>query len=602
MFFGKQRNREAQHTRRLGLETLEDRSLMATFSGSVTAQAAALTDDTYEQNDSRGAAKNLGTLSGPKTVSGLVMADTYDWFRFTTTKRGGTGDSVSINFQHAQGDLDLSLYSSTGRLLKSSDGATDGELVSLNGLAAGIYYVRVNGYRGVSNPGYSLTVNLAKPLVDDKYENNDTRTTARGLGTLASATTISNLVMADSHDWYRFWMGDSGASTDFVSIGFLNSQGNLNLELYNSSGTRLAVSSSGSNSEQISLAGRASGTYYVHVFGLSGATNPNYSLQIDPGQASAEPPPPPPSSSGGFDIDFSFSGLTVAQQEIFEQAAVKWESIIVGDLPNVTYQGVLVDDVLIDASAVFIDGTSGILGQAGPDGFRIGTGLPYHGIMEFDSADVASMTANGTLLSVILHEMGHVLGVGTLWDLKGLLAGEGTSNPRFTGSQAVAAYNSIFGLTATSVPVENTGGGGTRDSHWRESIFRNEIMTGWIGPGTNMPISRITVGSLADLGYTVNMAAADEYVPPGTTSGAGGGATTGSGQGTVRTPDVSDVEAVPLHQPKSGWCWFSRLADRIQGSNRSSLDSSLSVPSQRAHEAAVDALLADWSLLSRRLS
>jgi hypothetical protein len=587
--------------RRLGLEALEGRSLMASFAGGVTTQAAALVDDTYEQNDSRGTARNLGTLSGPRTVSGLVMGDAYDWFRFTTTRRGGTGDSVSIDFQHAQGDLDLRLYSSTGTLLKSSVGAGDGEQVSLSGLAAGIYYVRVNGYLGATNPAYSLRVNLAAPLIDDSYENNDTRTTARGLGTLASARTISNLVMADTHDWYRFYMGGSGASTDFVSIGFLNSQGNLNLELYNSSGTRLAVSSSGSNSEQISLAGRASGTYYVHVFGLSGATNPNYSLQIDPGEAGAQPAPPPPSSSsGGFDIAFSFSGLNAAQRAVFEQAAVKWESIIVGDLPSATYGGVQIDDVLIEASAVFIDGTSGILGQAGPDALRSGSRLPYHGIMEFDSADVAAMTTNGTLLSVILHEMGHVLGVGTIWDLKGLLAGEGTSNPRFTGAQAVAAYNSIFGTTATGVPVENTGGGGTRDSHWRESIFRTEIMTGWIGPGTNMPISRITVGSLADLGYAVNMAAADAYFPPGTSSVVGGGAPTGSGQGAVRTPVDTEVESVPLHQPNTGW--FSRLAERIQGGNRNQLDSPLSMPSQRAHEAAVDALLADWSLLSRRSS
>jgi hypothetical protein len=589
LFFGKQRKRDGQHTRRLGMESLEGRSLMASVAGGVTAQAAALVDDAYEQNDSRGAAKNLGTLRASKTVAGLVMADSYDWFRFSTTKRGVAGDSVAIDFLDAQGDLDLTLYNSTGRMLKWSDGVGDGEIISLSGMAAGVYYVRVNG---VTNPAYSLRVNLVAPLIDDSYENNDSRTTARALGTLPAATTISNLVMADTHDWYRFSMSAAGTGTDSVSIGFLNSQGNLNLELYNASGTRLAVSSSTANGERISLAGRASGQYYVHVFGLGGARNPNYSLQIDPGEAAAEPPPPPPSSSSGFDIAFSFRGLTGAQQAIFEQAAVKWESIIVGDLPNATYQGRQVDDVLIDASAVFIDGVSGILGQAGPDALRSGSRLPYHGIMEFDSADVASMTSNGTLLSVILHEMGHVLGVGTIWDLKGLLTGEGTSNPRFTGAQAVAAYNSIFGTTATSVPVENTGGGGTRDSHWRESMFRTEIMTGWIGPGTNMPISRITVGSLADLGYTVNMATADAYVPPGTTSGAGG-ATTATGRGAIRASDDFEVEAVSLHQANR--TWFGRLAERIQGGNRSQLENWLSSPDRDTREAAVDALLAEWS-------
>jgi hypothetical protein len=38
-------------------------------------------------------------------------------------------------------------------------------------------------------------------------------------------------------------------------------------------------------------------------------------------------------------------------------------------------------------------------------------------------------------------------------------------------------------------------------------------MTGWTGPGTIMPLSRITVASMADMGYTVNLAMADPYTP-----------------------------------------------------------------------------------------
>jgi hypothetical protein len=127
----------------------------------------------------------------------------------------------------------------------------------------------------------------------------------------------------------------------------------------------------------------------------------------------------------------------------------------------------------------------------------------------------------------------------------------------------------------------------------------NEIMTGWIDPGTNMPISRITVGSLADLGYTVTMAFADFYVPPGTSSAIAADATVGNGQGAART-SFSEVESVPLHQPNAGWS--SRLVWREERNNGSPLEVPMSVPSQRAHEAAVDALLADWSLLSRRIT
>ncbi|HQR41978.1 MAG TPA: leishmanolysin-related zinc metalloendopeptidase, partial [Gemmatales bacterium] len=128
-----------------------------------------------------------------------------------------------------------------------------------------------------------------------------------------------------------------------------------------------------------------------------------------------------------------------------------------------------------------------------------------------------------------IHEIGHILGIGTIWTNKGLLSGAGTSNPLFTGAQATAAYNSIFGTNASGVPVENSGGSGTRDSHWRETTFGNELMTGYLNNGAN-PLSRITVGSLADLGYQVDMSRADSYSPPGGALRFGGsGSSSGSG-------------------------------------------------------------------------
>ncbi|HZN35065.1 MAG TPA: pre-peptidase C-terminal domain-containing protein, partial [Pirellulaceae bacterium] len=492
-------------TRRLVLETLEDRSLLAAVAsdgrrlGAPVATPAALIDDSFEENDSRLAARNLGTLTASATFNNLVMADAADWYRFSTTLTGTSSDNVRITFLHAQGDVDMELYNASGIRLRYSNGVTNAEQISLSGLAAGTYYVRVYGYLGVFNPSYSLTINPPRAgAADDAYENNDTLGTARDLGTLAAAQTISNLVMADSHDWYRFSMSGPGAAGDLVAINFQQTQGDLQLELYSSGGAPLGSSLGTASGESISLAGLAAGTYYVHVFGAGGALNPNYSLTIDPGTAAAPPPPPP--GTGGFDIQFSFSGLTASQQSIFEQAAQRWESIIVGDLPNASYNFLPVDDLLIGASSVFIDGSGGVLGQAGYDRLRSATagGLPYHGIMQFDSADLASMQANGTLLGVIAHEIGHVLGIGTLWSNRGLLVGASTSNPIFVGPQATAEYNALFGTTAAGVPVENTGGSGTRNSHWRESIFRNEIMTGWVGPGTSLPISRMTVASLAD--------------------------------------------------------------------------------------------------------
>jgi hypothetical protein len=145
---------------------------------------------------------------------------------------------------------------------------------------------------------------------------------------------------------------------------------------------------------------------------------------------------------------------------------------------------------------------------------RSGSYLPYAGIIALDTADLSMLETEGDLLDVFTHEIGHVLGFGTIWNLKGLLVGAGTSNPTFTGAQARAEYNSLFGTSAAGVPVEAGGGQGTALAHWRDSIFQTELMTGWSKPGSS-PISRITVASMADLGYQVNMAAAEAYARPG---------------------------------------------------------------------------------------
>ena len=219
-----------------------------------------------------------------------------------------------------------------------------------------------------------------------------------------------------------------------------------------------------------------------------------------------------------FQIDVSFidNSLTASQQQIFLEAAERWSEIILGDIPDFSVSGIgVVDDVVIDVSAPYIDGSGGIygniLGWSNTSDLRSASSLPATGFIELDSHDVASLETSGELAVTALHEMGHVLGIGTIWDELGLLDAD-TTNPRFTGSAATAEYNAIFGVSETSVPVEAGGGPGTVFSHWRESVFDNELMTGFADPAERL--SRITVGSLQDLGYEVDFDAADLYAPP----------------------------------------------------------------------------------------
>jgi hypothetical protein len=236
-------------------------------------------------------------------------------------------------------------------------------------------------------------------------------------------------------------------------------------------------------------------------------------------------------AASAYKIEVRFlGGLTAPQKNAFKKAADRWASVIVGDLPSVRVDGEVIDDLLILAQGVPIDGPGRILGQAGPTHLRPAVAgkfkfLPVKGIMSFDTADLAKMQADGTLKDVITHEMGHVIGIGTIWERLGLLKDAGKPTTRFTGANARREFGKLKKKKAMDVPVENTGGPGTADGHWRETIFRNELMSGFIAAPGN-PLSRITVASLQDMGYTVDLAKAEPYILPDMFAMAAAGATT----------------------------------------------------------------------------
>ena len=144
-----------------------------------------------------------------------------------------------------------------------------------------------------------------------------------------------------------------------------------------------------------------------------------------------------------------------------------------------------VDDMLILFRFVPIEGD--VVARAGWCAGRDG-GLPVFGIMEADPAK----TNDPALVAIYTHQVGHALGFGnSLWAAQGLLADpactQGTTpaceaghDPHFTGAQALAAFAAIPGsgaITTEPVPVEDTGGPGVADNHWREAVLGAELMT-----------------------------------------------------------------------------------------------------------------------------
>ena len=208
--------------------------------------------------------------------------------------------------------------------------------------------------------------------------------------------------------------------------------------------------------------------------------------------------------TGDFDITFDFVGdWTAPLQSAFLAAAHLIETVVVGDLPDVlvpAYGGVpggVVDDLVIRAELPSIDGAGGVLGESGPVLLRADSLLPATASMQFDVADAVALDAQGGWGDVVLHEMLHAMGFGTLWAMKGLAAATGVGG--YTGAAGMAEYAAMGG--SGPVPVETKGGAGTAGEHWSEAVFGDELMTGWIGNQTHL--SLLTIASLADLGYVL---------------------------------------------------------------------------------------------------
>jgi Tryptophan-rich Synechocystis species C-terminal domain/Leishmanolysin len=179
-----------------------------------------------------------------------------------------------------------------------------------------------------------------------------------------------------------------------------------------------------------------------------------------------------------FNISLDYSGGAGNYSSYIMQAAQRWEQVITGDLPdvnNAVYGHI--DDVLITVSVGAYDGPGGVLAHSGYDYRRAsGTMLPTHGNILIDSADLPGMLSNGTLLSVIEHEIGHVLG----FDQRIFALDDLSNSSGFIGSHATFAYQLLSGnSSASAVPLETEGGSGTSGSHWSESVFGTELMTGY---------------------------------------------------------------------------------------------------------------------------
>ena len=234
-----------------------------------------------------------------------------------------------------------------------------------------------------------------------------------------------------------------------------------------------------------------------------------------------------PFREGEFEIELVFldDRFTEEQKESIRDGARYWMSIIREDLPDYVDSHGFLDSYYKSTESIAIPAggriddlriyvtvhetyTYGVAATASPNLVRE-TGLPVVGVVTFDP-QYLSTTSLLQLMAVTIHEIGHVLGIGSLWD--DLLQGTRGAYTHFKGPLAIRAFDDAGGrnYAGEKVPVDPDG------SHWRLDIFQNEVLSYSGTWGEFWSLSAITVQALADLGWVVDVTQADPLIlhPP----------------------------------------------------------------------------------------
>ena len=160
-------------------------------------------DDEFEENDVAGRATTVVMAGGPSRVSARVCAGDSDWFVFEVPE-AGCSVRASLEFAHADGNIDFSLIDANGVEVAVSRSLDDGESIDAPVGSAGIWYIRVALAEGTAN-AYDLAIDLhcapEGPCPgDDPFEPNDAPSSAARV----AEGPMAAVACAGNPDFYYF--------------------------------------------------------------------------------------------------------------------------------------------------------------------------------------------------------------------------------------------------------------------------------------------------------------------------------------------------------------------------------------------------------------
>jgi hypothetical protein len=260
------------------------------------------------------------------------------------------------------------------------------------------------------------------------------------------------------------------------------------------------------------------GTYMVQVLGYNNQAA-DYTLTTNFTAAASD--------DQQFRIELNFgntlNGLSEAARNAIMEAARFWEGIITSR--SAMTQSNVLPVTVAGENLTYSDGTAdtGTFVLSGPT-FTVDAAnnlVILRGGSTLNIRKFSEFNANpGYLRDIMIHEFAHVFGFGLMWEPVEFVRSDGTrftagknwidrsANTYTANSYAGVAYGELLGtFTPTAIPIEPQ-----IFAHWDETRFDAELLTPFAEtPGTSAPLSSLTLAALRDLGWNINMGAAQVY-------------------------------------------------------------------------------------------
>ena len=242
--------------------------------------------DLRSRNDTIASATNLGTgdqrqekLNITTCGPGTEFCSENDFFRWTATAPGTlTVDALFAVRRPGLDNLDLELLNSRGVRLDISQTDSANERVTTRVTAGQTVFIRVFGVAGWTND-YTLVID-GPDIPPDRFEPNNSIEAAAKLDPGDGNYPNLTIHAPNNEDWYAWESPVTEIAVITTASQIAN--GNVDLELYDANGNRIAFSNSANSGfERIQTRVIAGDQYFVRVFGFRGAVSPDYDLRMD---------------------------------------------------------------------------------------------------------------------------------------------------------------------------------------------------------------------------------------------------------------------------------------------------------------------------------